>query len=147
MQQRRGFTVFFTGLPGAGKLTLAKALAEKLLALGLSAVTMLDGDEVREHLSGELGFSKADRDRNVRRIGYVASEVTRHRGVAICTPIAPYHATRLKIRKMIEAFFWGGLRNLRGNSYRSMRIARPKRALRKSESGFDGAFYWGKRSL
>ena len=108
MQQRRGFTVFFTGLPGAGKLTLAKALAEKLLALGLSAVTMLDGDEVREHLSGELGFSKVDRDRNVRRIGYVASEVTRHRGVAICAPIAPYHATRLEIRKMIEAFFWGG---------------------------------------
>jgi sulfate adenylyltransferase len=99
-----GFTVFFTGLSGAGKSTLAKALMARLLELGGQRVTLLDGDIVRKHLSGELGFSKEHRDINVRRIGYVASEITKHGGIAICAPIAPYRETRTYVREMVEAF-------------------------------------------
>ncbi|MCI0688088.1 MAG: adenylyl-sulfate kinase [Sporichthyaceae bacterium] len=97
---RRGMTVFFTGLSGSGKSTVAKGLRDRLVADGWT-VSLLDGDEVRRLLSAGLGFSKADRDLNIRRIGYVAAEVTRHGGIAICAPIAPYAATRAKVRKMI----------------------------------------------
>jgi sulfate adenylyltransferase len=100
----QGFTVFFTGLSGAGKSTLAKALMARLLELGDQCVTLLDGDIVRKHLSGELGFSKEHRDINVRRIGYVASEITKHGGIAVCAPIAPYQGTRAYVREMVEAF-------------------------------------------
>jgi len=98
---RRGFTVFFTGLSGAGKSTLAKALMAKLLEIGGRPVSLLDGDEVRKHLSSELGFSKEDRNLNIIRIGYVASEITKHHGIAICAPIAPYRVTRREVREMI----------------------------------------------
>jgi sulfate adenylyltransferase len=97
----QGLTIFFTGLSGSGKSTLANGLRARLLERGRK-VTMLDGDLVRRNLSSELGFSREHRDLNIRRIAYVASEVTRHGGVAICAPIAPYEATRSEARKMIE---------------------------------------------
>jgi sulfate adenylyltransferase len=99
----QGFTVFFTGLSGAGKSTIANALVLKLRDLGGRSVSLLDGDEVRQRLSSELGFSHADRDRHVLRIGYVAAEVTRSGGVAVCAPIAPYAATRSDVRRLVEA--------------------------------------------
>ncbi len=99
---RQGFTVFFTGLSGSGKSTIANVLQVKLLESGGRSVTMLDGDLVRKHLSSELGFSKEHRDLNIRRIGFVASEVTRAGGVAICAPIAPYDAVRADVRRMIS---------------------------------------------
>jgi sulfate adenylyltransferase len=100
---KQGFTVFFTGLSGAGKSTIARVLYAKMLEIGKRPVTLLDGDIVRLNLSNELSFSKEHRDINVRRIGFVASEITKNRGVAICAPIAPYAATRAEIRSMIEA--------------------------------------------
>ena len=99
---RQGFTIFFTGLSGSGKSTIANALLVKLLEMGGRPVTMLDGDLVRKHLSSELGFSKEHRDINIRRIGYVASEITKSGGIAICAPIAPYDATRKAVRAMVE---------------------------------------------
>lgn len=102
-RERQGFTVFFTGLSGAGKSTLARSLAARLMEMGGRSVTLLDGDIVRRHLSSELGFSKAHRDINVRRIGFVASEITKNCGIAICAPIAPYRQTRRDVRDMIEA--------------------------------------------
>ena len=102
-RDKQGFTVFFTGLSGAGKSTIARALAARLMETGRRAVTLLDGDIVRRNLSSELGFSRAHRDINVRRIGFVASEITKNGGVAICAPIAPYRQTRRDVRAMIEA--------------------------------------------
>ncbi len=99
---RQGFTVFFTGLSGSGKSTIANALMVKLMEIGTRPVTLLDGDLVRKHLSSELGFSREHRDLNILRIGYVASEITKHRGIAICAPIAPYADTRRRVREMIE---------------------------------------------
>jgi sulfate adenylyltransferase len=99
----QGCTIFFTGLSGSGKSTIAQLLQIKLLELGGRQVTMLDGDQVRKHLSSELGFSKVHRDLNVRRIGYVAAEVTKHGGFAICAPIAPYEGTRQSVRRLVEA--------------------------------------------
>jgi sulfate adenylyltransferase len=101
-RHRQGFTVFFTGLSGSGKSTIANVLLVKLLEMGGRPVTLLDGDVVRKHLSSELGFSKEHRDINIRRIGFVASEITKNGGIAICAPIAPYHATRRDVRAMIE---------------------------------------------
>lgn len=98
----RGLTVFFTGLSGAGKSTLANALIIRLMAMSGRPVTLLDGDLVRKHLSSELGFSKAHRDLNIQRIGYVASEITKHGGIAVCAPIAPYQETRAQVRQLIE---------------------------------------------
>ncbi len=99
----QGFTLFFTGLSGAGKSTIAKVVYSRMLELGERPVTLLDGDIVRHNLSSELTFSKEHRDINVRRIGFVASEITKNRGIAICAPIAPYERTRSEIRKSIEA--------------------------------------------
>jgi sulfate adenylyltransferase len=101
---KQGFTVFFTGLSGSGKSTIANALMVKLMELGGRPVTLLDGDVVRKHLSSELGFSKEHRDINIRRIGYVASEITKNGGIAICAPIAPYAQTRADVRAMIEQY-------------------------------------------
>lgn len=98
-----GFTVFFTGLSGSGKSTIANALMVKLMELGGRNVTLLDGDIVRHNLSSELTFSKEHRDLNIQRLGFVAGEITRHRGIAICAPIAPYAETRLKVRETVEA--------------------------------------------
>ncbi len=103
-RSRQGFTVFFTGLSGSGKSTIANALMVKLMEMGGRPVTLLDGDVVRKHLSSELGFSKEHRDLNIKRIGYVASEITKNGGIAICAPIAPYTATRRAVREMVEAF-------------------------------------------
>ena len=91
---KQGFTVFFTGFSGSGKSTIANALMVKLMEMGGRPVTLLDGDLVRKNLSSELGFSKVHRDLNIRRIGYVASEITKNGGIAICAPIAPYATTR-----------------------------------------------------
>ena len=100
---RRGVTVFFTGLSGSGKSTIANALRVRLLEDGRRTVTLLDGDLVRTHLSSELGFSREHRTLNVRRIAFVAAEITRHGGVAICAPIAPYAALRRDARALVEA--------------------------------------------
>jgi sulfate adenylyltransferase len=100
----QGFTIFLTGLSGAGKSTVAKVLYARFCEMGKRPVTLLDGDIVRLNLSSELGFSKEHRDINVRRIGFVASEITKNRGVAICAPIAPYTETRRQIRQLIETY-------------------------------------------
>jgi len=101
-RREQGFTVFFTGLSGSGKSTIANALLVKFLESGGRPVSLLDGDLVRKNLSSELGFSKEHRDLNIRRIGYVASEITKHGGVAVCAPIAPYQKTRQQVREMIQ---------------------------------------------
>jgi len=100
-RHKQGFTVFFTGLSGSGKSTIANALMVKLMEMGGRPVSLLDGDIVRKNLSSELGFSKEHRDLNIRRIGYVASEITKNGGIAICAPIAPYTATRRAVRESI----------------------------------------------
>lgn len=101
---QRGFTLFFTGLSGAGKSTIANALIQRLHELCSGrAISLLDGDLVRQLLSSRLGFSKEDRELNIRRIAYVASEITRHHGIAICALIAPYSATRQEARAMINS--------------------------------------------
>ncbi len=101
-RHKQGFTVFFTGLSGSGKSTIANALMVKLMETGGRAISLLDGDVVRKNLSSELGFSKEHRDLNIRRIGYVASEITKNGGIAICAPIAPYTSTRRIVRDMIS---------------------------------------------
>ncbi len=107
--EAQGLVLFFTGLSGSGKSTLARALMDLLLEQGGRAVTSLDGDVVRRHLSAGLTFSKADRETNIRRIGWVAAEVARHGGVAVCSPIAPFAETREQVQQMVEdaggAFF------------------------------------------
>jgi sulfate adenylyltransferase len=101
-RHKQGVTIFFTGLSGSGKSTIANVLLTKFLETGGRPVTLLDGDLVRKNLSSELGFSKEHRDINIRRIGYVASEITKNGGIAICAPIAPYDATRKYVRGLIE---------------------------------------------
>jgi sulfate adenylyltransferase len=103
-RHKQGFTVFFTGLSGSGKSTIANILLSKFLEMGGRPVTILDGDLVRKNLSSELGFSKEHRDINIRRIGYVASEITKNGGIAICAPIAPYDSVRSQVRQMIEPY-------------------------------------------
>jgi len=102
-RHRQGFTVFFTGLSGSGKSTVANALLVKLLEMGGRPVTLLDGDIVRKNLSSELGFSREHRDINILRIGYVASEITKNGGIALCAPIAPYDKVRRQVRESIDA--------------------------------------------
>jgi sulfate adenylyltransferase len=98
----RGVVVFFTGLSGSGKSTIARALRDALAERGDRTVSLLDGDQVRQLLSAGLSFSRADRDLNIERIGYVATEVARHGGIAICAPIAPYEAARAQVRRMVS---------------------------------------------
>ena len=102
-RDQQGFTVFFSGLSGSGKSTIANVLRTKFLEMGGRPVTLLDGDLVRKNLSSELGFSREHRDLNIRRIGYVASEITKNGGIAICAPIAPYDALRKEIRSSIQS--------------------------------------------
>jgi sulfate adenylyltransferase len=97
----RGLVVFLTGLSGSGKSTLARALHDRVLESGRRTVTSLDGDVVRRNLSAGLGFSRDDRETNIRRIGWVAAEIARHGGLAICSPIAPFDATRKAVRQMV----------------------------------------------
>nr|WP_246304964.1 adenylyl-sulfate kinase [Nocardioides thalensis] len=105
----QGLVIFFTGLSGSGKSTLAQALMDRLLERGGRSLTSLDGDVVRRNLSAGLTFSKEDRETNIRRIGWVAAEISRHGGVAVCSPIAPFDATRKQVRQYVEdaggAFF------------------------------------------
>lgn len=103
-RHQQGFTVFFTGLSGSGKSTVANALLVKLMEMGGRPVTLLDGDVVRKNLSSELSFSKEHRDLNIRRIGFVASEITKNGGIAICAPIAPYSAVRREVRELVENY-------------------------------------------
>ena len=106
---QQGLVLFFTGLSGSGKSTLARAFVDRLLEHGTRTVTSLDGDVVRRNLSAGLTFSRADRETNIRRIGWVAAEIARHRGVAVVSPIAPFDETRQQVRGMVEdaggAFF------------------------------------------
>ena len=99
---KKGLTIFFTGLSGSGKSTLANGLVSRFLQEGSRPVTLLDGDIVRTHLSSELGFSKEHRSLNIKRIGYVASEITKNGGIAICAPIAPYLDDRTRNRELIS---------------------------------------------
>ena len=101
--EEQGLVLFFTGLSGSGKSTLAQALTDRLLEQGGRSVTSLDGDVVRRNLSAGLTFSKADRETNIRRIGWVAAEISRHGGVAVCSPIAPFAETRDQVEEMVEA--------------------------------------------
>jgi sulfate adenylyltransferase len=98
----RGACLWFTGLSGSGKTTTAEALIPLLEARGRT-VTMLDGDVVRTHLSRGLGFSREDRDENVRRVGFVAAEIARHGGLVVCALVSPYRATRDGVRAMVDA--------------------------------------------
>jgi adenylyl-sulfate kinase len=102
-RRRPGFTVFLTGLSGAGKSTIANALTRRLLDISRRHVTLLDGDSVRRLLSSELGFSKEHRDLNIRRIGFVAAEITACGGIAICAAIAPYDCLRKELRTRVES--------------------------------------------
>jgi len=97
----RGFCLWFTGLSGSGKTTTGDAVVALLKARGRT-VTVLDGDVVRTHLSRGLGFSREDRDENVRRVGFVATEVVRHRGAVVCTLVSPYRETRDEVRSMVD---------------------------------------------
>ncbi|GAA2127003.1 adenylyl-sulfate kinase [Nocardioides bigeumensis] len=99
----QGLVLFFTGLSGSGKSTLAQALTDRILERAERSVTSLDGDVVRRNLSAGLTFSKADRETNIRRIGWVAAEISRHGGIAVCSPIAPFDETRQQVREMVEA--------------------------------------------
>lgn len=101
-QKNRGFTIFFTGLSGAGKSTVANILYSRLLEIQDKEVTLLDGDIIREHLSKGLGFSREDRETNISRVAYVASEITKHGGIAVCSLIAPYQRARQMSRELIE---------------------------------------------
>jgi adenylylsulfate kinase len=103
MTERQGFTLWFTGLSGAGKTTIAELVRPELESRGL-LVEWLDGDEVREHLSKGLGFSKEDRDTNIDRIGWVASRLTRHGAAVIVSAISPYAEARRKAREMVEQY-------------------------------------------
>jgi len=102
-RRSRGLVLFFTGLSGSGKSTIARGVADALLETGERSITLLDGDVVRRELSAGLGFSKEDRDRNIRRIGWVAAEAARHGGLALCCPIAPYRAARAEAKAMANA--------------------------------------------
>jgi sulfate adenylyltransferase len=102
-RSKQGFTVFFTGLPSSGKSTLANVLMVKLLESGGRPVTLLDGDLVRKNLSSELTFSKEHRDLNIQRIGFVASEITKNGGIALCAPIAPYDGVRTQVGQLIKS--------------------------------------------
>lgn len=103
MPSRSGLTVFFTGLSGAGKSTVARALSDRFVEVDDRPVTLLDGDAVRKELSPDLGFSQEHRDIHLRRVGAVAAEITKSGGIVICASIAPYAATRLAVRHLVES--------------------------------------------
>ena len=124
---KQGFTLFFTGLSGSGKSTIANAVMTKLMESGGRRVTLLDGDIVRKNLSSELGFSKEHRNLNIERIGYVASEITKNGGIAICAPIAPYAMSRRNVREMIEPL--GGFLEIHASTPLEVCEARDRKGL------------------
>ncbi|WP_299327775.1 bifunctional sulfate adenylyltransferase/adenylylsulfate kinase [Parasphingopyxis sp.] len=123
----QGFTLFFTGLSGSGKSTIANAVMTKMMEMGGRRTTLLDGDIVRKNLSSELGFSKEHRNLNIERIGFVASEITKNGGIAICAPIAPYTISRRKVREMIEPL--GGFIEIHVNTPLEVCEARDRKGL------------------
>lgn len=123
----QGFTLFFTGFSGSGKSTIANAVMTKLMEMGGRRVTLLDGDIVRKNLSSELGFSKEHRNLNIERIGYVASEITKNGGIAICAPIAPYAGSRRVVRELIEPL--GGFLEIHVNTPLEVCEARDRKGL------------------
>ncbi len=123
----QGFTLFFTGFSGSGKSTIANAVMTKLMEMGGRRVTLLDGDIVRKNLSSELGFSKEHRNLNIERIGFVASEITKNGGVAICAPIAPYKRSRRVVREQIEPL--GGFLEIHVNTPIQVCEARDRKGL------------------
>ncbi len=141
---QQGVCVWLTGLSGCGKTTIAKRLAEQLEARG-RVVTLLDGDVVRTHLSKGLGFSKEDRDTNVRRIGFVAAEIVKHHGVVICAVISPYRATRAECRQMmtggafVEVFVDAPLSVCEARDVKGL-YARAKRGELKGFTGIDDPY-------
>ncbi len=138
-RRQQGFTVFCTGLSGAGKSTVARILYARLLEMGGRPVTLLDGDIVRHNLSSELGFSREHRDINVHRIGFVAGEITKNRGIAICAPIAPYAGVRRQIRGLIERY--GGFIEVFVSTPLDVRESRDRKGLyAKARAGLIKAF-------
>ncbi|MCI0440270.1 MAG: bifunctional sulfate adenylyltransferase/adenylylsulfate kinase [Chloroflexi bacterium] len=143
-RHKQGLCVWFTGLSGAGKSTTAEILTLLLMEHGRQ-VTVLDGDVVRTHLSGGLGFSKEDRDTNIRRIGYVASEIVRHGGVAVCAAVSPYRATRDEVRGMVgggnfvEVFVDTPLEVCEGRDTKGM-YAKARRGEIKDFTGIDDPY-------
>ncbi len=129
MSGRAGVCIWFTGLSGSGKSTTADALVGAAPRARQREVTVLDGDVVRTHLSKGLGFSREDRDTNVRRIGYVASEVVRHGGIAVAAVVSPYRATRDEVRAMMpDGRVPGGVR---GHAHRGLRGPRRQGLVRQ----------------
>ena len=145
-KHKQGFTIFFTGLSGSGKSTVANALMVKLLEDGSRPVTLLDGDVVRKNLSSELTFSKEHRDLNIQRIGYVASEITKNGGIAICAPIAPVRGDPAVGSGSDHTFGWLH-RNLRLDTDRSVRSTRPEGALCQSAGGHHQRVHGYRRSV
>jgi sulfate adenylyltransferase len=143
-RHRQGVCLWFTGLSGAGKSTTAEVLTVLLLEHGRQ-VTMLDGDVVRTHLSKGLGFSKEDRDVNIRRIGFVASEIVRHGGVVLCAAVSPYRATRNDVRNMVgkdhfvEVFVDTPLEVCEGRDTKGM-YAKARRGEIKDFTGIDDPY-------
>ena len=127
----RGLVVFFTGLSGSGKSTIARGVADELAETGERTVTLIDGDVARRFLTAGLGFSKADRDENVRRIGFVAAEAARHGGLALCCPIAPYAQARHAARQLAKAAGAGLHPGVRRHPAGGVRGPRPQGPLRQ----------------
>lgn len=143
-RHKQGACIWFTGLSGAGKSTTAEVLTVLLLEHGRQ-ITLLDGDVVRTHLSKGLGFSKEDRDINIRRIGYVASEIVRHGGIAICAAVSPYRATRGDVRNMVgtdhfvEVFVDTPLQVCEARDFKGM-YAKARRGEIKGFTGIDDPY-------
>ena len=145
MSETQGFTIWFTGLSGAGKSTIADLVIPELERRG-RVVEPLDGDVVRTHLSRGLGFSKEDRDTNIHRIGWVASRVTRHGGVTVVSAISPYEETRQAAREMVEEF-GPFVCVLRAHLGRGVRPPRHEGALRQGDRRRDQGVHRHQRSL
>ena len=139
---RQGLTIWFTGLSGSGKSTVAHALVERLAEFGRN-VSLLDGDEIRMHLSKGLGFSKEDRDANILRIGFVAAEIVRHGGAVVCAAVSPYRATRDTVREMtgnfIEVFVDTPLEVCESRDTKGM-YAQARRGVIKNFTGIDDPY-------
>ena len=138
---RSGLTIFFTGLSGAGKTTLAEALQAKLGEIDARPVRLLDGDVLRRSLSSELGFSREHRDLHVVRVGQVAAETTAGGAIAVCAVIAPYETARTRVRAMVEAVGTFVLVHV-SHAARGLRAAGRERALRQGQGRPVATVHW-----